>query len=255
MRSYRRPLKDPRTVAREIPGLFDALFPALKGGFVHVLNGRSYACQRATNFSSYEFSSVTMRPSMLFEVAIARAEQLVAEDADPDWGRCLSIASERQRRHFDARVPDEMSAPDIDAAERVARNLVTMLDELRENRGGDAIVVRPFVPGCEWILSSEGDFAIGSTLIEVKCRQDKFGLADYRQVLMYWLLSFAAAIERNKSEWMTLILVNPRRNRIVEMHVDEIVGLISHSVSKVEVLQLFAALVEDFSLNSLAGKG
>jgi hypothetical protein len=255
MRSYHRPLKDPRTVAREIPGLFDALFPALKGGVVHLLNKSSYACQGAANLSSYDFSFVTMRSSMLFEVAIARAEKLIAGDAEPDWGLCLSIASERQRRHFDARVPDEMSARDIDAADRVARNLVTMLDEVRQNCGGDAIVVRPFIPGYEWILSSEGDFAIGSTLIEVKCIQSTFGLADYRQILMYWLLSYASAIERNKTEWMTLLLINPRRNVIVEMHVDEVVGLISHSASKVEALQLFAALVEDFSLNSVAGRG
>jgi hypothetical protein len=50
-------------------------------------------------------------------------------------------------------------------------------------------------------------------------------------------------------------VLNPRRNIIVEVHVDEMFGLVSHSASKVEVLQLFAALVEDFSLNSLTGRG
>ena len=255
MRSHRRPVKDPRTVAREIPGLFDALLPALKGGFVHALNRRAYACRRASDIVSYDSSSVTTRPAMLFEVAVARAESLVAGDAEPDWDLCLSVASERQRRHFDARVPDELAAPDKKAADRVARNLVTMLDELREDRNEEAIVVRPFIPGYEWIASSEGDFSIGSALIEVKCRKDNFGLADYRQILMYWLLSYASAIEKNNPEWTSLALLNPRRNVVVEFYVDEVIGLVCHSASKVEVLQLFATLVEDFSLNSLAGRG
>jgi hypothetical protein len=248
-------VKDPRTVAREIPGLFDALFPALKGGFVHVLNKRAYACRRAADDSFYDFSSVTMKPSMLFELAVARAEGVVAGDADPDWDRCLSIALERQRRHFDARVPEQLAASDKDAADRVAQNLVTMLDELRQNLDEETIAARPFIPGYEWISSSEGDFSIGSTLIGVKCRQDSFGLADYRQILMYWLLSYASAVEKNNAEWTSLQLLNPRRNIVVEVDVNEVFGLIPHGASKVEALQLFVTLVEDFSLNSLAGSG
>jgi hypothetical protein len=255
MRRHRRPIKDPRTVAREIPGLFDALLPALKGGFVHALNRSAYACERAADLSFYDFSSLTTRNAMLFEVAVARAEGVVRGDADPDWDLCLSIASERQRRHFDAWVPDELTAADKDAADRVARNLVTMLDELREDWSEKEIIVRPFIPGYEWIASSEGDFAIGSTLIEVKCKQDNFGLADYRQILMYWLLSYASAIEKNDLEWMSMVLLNPRRNIVVRVDVDEMFGLLSHSASKVEVLQLFATLIEDFSLSSLAGRG
>jgi hypothetical protein len=255
MRSDRRPVKDPRTVAREIPGLFDALFPTLKGGFVHALNSRAYACDRGIDIGAYAFDSVTMRLSLLFEVAVARAESLVAGEGDPDWGLCLSIAAERQRRHFDVRVPDELETSARDAADRVAQNLAAMLDELRNDWSESAIVVRPYVPGYEWIASSEGDFAIGSTLIEVKCIQGKFGPADYRQVLMYWLLSYASAIEINKNEWRHLALLNPRRNIVVRFDIDEIFGFITHNASKLEVLQLFVTLVEESSLNLLAGRG
>jgi hypothetical protein len=72
---------------------------------------------------------------------------------------------------------------------------------------------------------------------------------------MYWLLSYAAAIEKDFPEWMSLLLLNPRRNIVVEFRVDEVFGLIAHSASKLEILQLFVALVEDFSLNLLSGRG
>jgi len=255
MRSSRRPIKDPRTVAREIPGLLDALFPALKGGFVHLLNSRAYACERAAREGSYELSSISVRSSMLFEVAVARAESLIAGDVEPDWSLCLSIASERQRRHYDARVPEELAASDKSAANWAAQNRVTMLDVLRKKREEERISVWPFIPGYEWIASSEGDFALGSALIEVKCGKENFGLADYRQVLMYWLLSYASAVEKRKREWTSLTLLNPRRNSMVEFDVDEVFGLIAQSASKVEALQLFVSLVEEFSLNSLAGRG
>jgi hypothetical protein len=255
MRSKRKPIKDPRTVAREIPGLFDALFPALKGGFVHLLNGRAYACNRAANESSDDLSSISVSSSLLFEVAVARAEGSNAGDADPDLDFCLSIATERQRRHYHARVPEELSASDKSAANWTSHNLVTMLDEVREKREQKKIVVRPFIPGYEWIASSEGDFADGSALIEVKCSKGSFGLADYRQLLMYWLLNYASAIEKKKLEWTSLLLLNPRRNSVVEFNVDEVIGLFAQSASKVEALQLFVSLVEEFSLNSLAGRG
>jgi hypothetical protein len=255
MRSKRKPIKDPRTVAREIPGLFDALFPALKGGFVHLLNSRAYACKRAASESSYDLSSISLSSSLLFEVAVARAEAVIAGDADPDWDLCLSIASERQRRHYHARVPEELTASDKSAANWTSHNLVTMLDEVREKREQEKVAVRPFIPGYEWIASSEGNFAIGSASIEVKCSKGSFGLADYRQLLMYWLLGYASAIEKKKREWTSLLLLNPRRNTVVEFNVDEVIGLIAQTASKLEALQLFVSLVEEFSLNSLAGRG
>jgi hypothetical protein len=67
--------------------------------------------------------------------------------------------------------------------------------------------------------------------------------------------SYASAIEKNKPEWTSLLLLDPRRNLVVEFHVNDTFGLISHSASKIEVLQLLATLVEDFSLNALSGRG
>jgi hypothetical protein len=51
------------------------------------------------------------------------------------------------------------------------------------------------------------------------------------------------------------LLLNPRRNTVVEFNVDEVIGLIAQTASKLEALQLFVSLVEEFSLNSLAGRG
>ena len=50
-------------------------------------------------------------------------------------------------------------------------------------------------------------------------------------------------------------MLNPRRNIVVQFNIDEIFGFISHNASKLEVLQLFVTLVEEASLNLLAGRG
>lgn len=41
---------------------------------------------------------------------------------------------------------------------------------------------------------------MGDKLIEVKCSGRNFGSADYRQILMYWLLSYMASIEKDTPE-------------------------------------------------------
>ncbi|SDY98157.1 hypothetical protein SAMN05421881_10927 [Nitrosomonas halophila] len=65
---------------------------------------------------------------------------------------------------------------------------------------------------------------MGDKLIEVKCGNRNFGSADYRQILMYWLLSYMASIEKGPLEWTTGILLNPRKNRFIEVSFDDLVS-------------------------------
>ena len=104
-------------------------------------------------------------------------------------------------------------------------------------------MIGPHIPGLEWIASGKGDFAIGRTLIEVKCTSKRFSSADYRQIAIYWLLSFAAAIEGRGSEWAELMLLNPRSGEQVCIKVDAFLTVISGGRSKIDSFQLFQTLV------------
>ena len=88
-----------------------------------------------------------------------------------------------------------------------------------------------------------GDFALGEDIIEVKCTNKHFSSADYRQVVMYWLLSYAAAVERGGREWVGGILVNPRLNLIVKFKFDDLIEIIGASRSKVELVEIFSSII------------
>lgn len=247
----RRPMKDPRTVAREIPGIFDVIFPQLTSGVVAYFNKHTVAFPDLNALPDDYVQSSTLEKSMLFEIAFARGEQIINGLENTNWDDCLRIATRRQRHYFDAQLPDELLPVDIKAAEWVAGNLATILLHLQSNDLEYTLIHSPEVPGYQWIMSGKGDFSLGSTLIEVKCTSRNFGSADYRQVLMYWLLSYASAIEHDTLEWSKVILLNPRRNYIVELLFDEIIEITSAGKSKIEILELFSSMVGDFALRTL----
>lgn len=179
---------------------------------------------------------------MLFELGFAAGEMLISSRS-VDWDSCVSRAIERQRRHFDARIPERIPDHDREVALRVGENLVEMLMELRGNNRAGAIALSPSIPGFQWIASGNGDFAIGETLIEVKCVARNFSAPDYRQIAMYWLLSYAAALESNQAEWSEGILLNPRNGRYVAFRFDEFLRIVSSGRTKVDILELFASMV------------
>jgi hypothetical protein len=127
MRSDRLPRNDPRTVARDIPGIFDALFPQLVPGVVAHFNrehgGRVANCHQVPKEL---IAGSSLDHAMLFEVAVAAGEQLL-EGRSIDWPESLAVAVERQRKHFDAKLPESLSAIDLEIVLRVGENLVTML--------------------------------------------------------------------------------------------------------------------------------
>lgn len=99
------------------------------------------------------------------------------------------------------------------------------------------------VPGLEWIGSGYGDFSLGRTLVEVKCTAKRFSAADYRQVAIYWILSYAAAVESRGEEWQDFILLNSRSGQMVTMKFDTFLSVLSSGRTKVDILQLFQSLV------------
>jgi hypothetical protein len=243
MTRLRSPAHDPRTIARDIPGVLDALFPQLAQGVVASINRRSVSLPHLKAVTPELVEASGLQKAMLFEVAVAAAEQLVDQRKSIDWDMCLEIAAQRQREHFDAAVPRALSETDMVVALWVAKNLFAMLEEFRSFAPNEKLIRAPMIPGYQWIASGVGDFSVGTTLIEVKCTNKRFSSSDYRQILMYWLLGYCAAIESGKPEWSSGILVNPRLNLFVRFSFDEIILVVGGGQSKVELVELFSAII------------
>jgi hypothetical protein len=239
----RLPRNDPRTLARDIPGLFEAVFPHLVPGVVAHLNRQAFVTEKCNRVSQEAVAASSLSRAMLFELSVALAEQLLLPNARPDWEAALALAIKRQRRHFDARTPESLQEVDKDVALQVAENLALMLTESQTLDSPHVLVVAPKIPGYQWISSTVGDFSVGTTLIEVKCTNSNFSSADYRQILMYWLLSYAGALEHGTDEWCRVTLMNPRRCTSLTIASDQLVRLLGAGRSKVEVLELFATIV------------
>lgn len=231
---------DPRSVARDIPGVFYEVFPQLTPGIVAHFNSCADKFQVQTLPPELLAESKLQR-AMLFELGYTVGERLIT-GAEIDWAECFDVTLKRQRGFFDAKLPDQLDVGDQMLAEIVGRNLSTELQAMGHT-GRTSIVLRPRIPGFEWISSGCGDFALGHTLIEVKCTAKRFSSADYRQVAIYWLLSYAAAIEGRGEEWRQFVLLNPRSGEKVSMRFDSFLSVISSGRTKVDILQLFQSLV------------
>lgn len=243
----RLPARDPRTVARDIPGVLDILFPRLTGGLVKALNAKMFSFAGISSIPSEVIDKTRLQKAMLFELSMARAESELLCGAVASWDECLKIATQRQQRHFDARIPEKLEPHDILVAEYASRNLVTMLKSVQAQRPSVILEHAPLIPGLGWIASGNGDFAIGSTLIEVKHADRNFGAGDFRQVLMYWLLRYARTIENGGATWSDILLLNPRRNAALLINYDYLLRSASASSNRIELFELLRSAVgQDF---------
>lgn len=244
MRFHRLPVKDPRTVARDIPGICDLLFPQLLPSIVTYLNRQADSIIHIEAVPDELVARTSIKAAMLFEVAYARAEQILNGKDGEDWADSLKIALERQSKYFDAVLAESLTEIDLEVIRQTSGSLVSALNEF-EAQSGFLVECSPVIPGYQWISSGQGDFALGSTLIEVKCTSKNFGSTDYRQLLVYWLMSFAASLENKGAEWATGLLLNPRLNKYVEIDFNELIHFSAAGRSKLELLQLFDSLVSD----------
>lgn len=232
---------DPRTVAREIPGVLDEVFPQLTPGIVAHFNA-SARTFRIRQIPSELLAQSRLQRATLFELGYTVGEHLLQGVSAIDWAACFQETLQRQRVYFDAQLPEKLEAQDQTVAEIVGSNLACVLTEMSKART-QQLAIRPQIAGLEWIASGCGDFSLGRTLVEVKCTAKHFSAADYRQVAIYWMLSYAAAIESRGEEWQDFILLNPRSGRMVTMKFDVFLSVLSSGRTKVDILQLFQALV------------
>lgn len=247
MPARRLPTRDPRTVARDIPGVLDILFPRLTGGLVNALNSKMFAFTDVEAIPAEAIEGSSLPNAMLFEISMARAESELRGGGVASWDECLEIASSRQRRHFDARIPEKLEPNDISVADHAAQNLVAMLASVRAQRPSAILEHAPLIPGLGWVASGNGDFALGSILIEVKHTARNFGASDFRQVLMYWLLKYARTVENDGQVWSDVMLLNPRRNAALLVNYDHLLRSASASSNRVELVELLRSAVgQDF---------
>lgn len=245
MKFLRLPVKDPRTVARDIPGICDILFPQLLPSIISCLNKEAYPVQGCASIEERLILGMSTNSAMLFEVAYARAEQILC-DVPEDWDACLNIALKRQSKYFDADLTEFLTETDLSIANKTAINLVKSLKFFQNKNQNIEVIRSPSIAGFQWIAQGYGDFSIGNTLIEVKCSSKNFSSSDYRQILIYWLLSFSSSIEGKGDEWKSGVLLNPRLNKCVEIEFDSLVKFASAGRSKVELLELFSSLIGDY---------
>jgi hypothetical protein len=223
--------------------LLDIVFPRLSGGLVSSLNRKMFQFNSATAVDESLVAQSTQKKSMLFEIAVAYAEQIIGGDEDPNLSRSVSLATYRQQRHFDAHPPQPLSEVDLSIILSVSSNLVNMLNDFAAQQFTDVIVVRPKIPGFGWIGTGLGDFAIEDVLIEVKNTDRNFIANDYRQILMYWILSYAKGLEAGSSVWGKYLLLNSRLNRAVFGSFDSLIEAASGGLSRVEVYEYLRTII------------
>lgn len=244
----RLPIRDPRTVARDIPGVLDIIFPRLSGALVAAMhrNMLQFAC--AMPIDEELVAASLQQRSLLFEVAVVRAERILGDGDPDDLTECVDVAFQRQRKHFDARLPADITETDYLLIQRVSGNLANMLQDFVNRRRATHLVIRPKIPGFGWIASGRTDFAVGDVLIEVKNTDRNFISGDYRQILIYWMLAYAGAIETNQPVWSKYLLINPRLNRSVYGSFDALSQAASGGLSRLEVYEYFRAIVASQTL-------
>ena len=213
-------------------------------------NRKSYGIDGCDTISTEQIGASSLQHAMLFEIALAAGQQLLNGSNTIDLDIALDVAICRQRRHFDAKLPEKLTDIDKAIAISVAKNLAKMLEKVGADSAG-GLISSPPIPGYQWIASGNGDFAIGSRLIEVKCTNKPFSSSDYRQVIMYWLLSYASSVEGGASEWTDALLVNPRLNKVVEISFNDVIRIIGAGRTKVDLLELFSSMVSDHNLRVL----
>ncbi|WP_081695005.1 hypothetical protein [Bordetella trematum] len=232
---------DPRTVAREIPGVLDEVFPQLTPSIVAYFNSSAHTFA-IRPIPPDALTQSRLQRAMLFELGYTVGEHLLKGLTPLDWHACFQETERRQRVYFDAKIPQQLEPSDKATAEIVGSNLFRILSSMgNENR--HPLVIAPQIPGLEWIGNGYGDFSLGRNLIEVKCTAKKFSAADYRQVAIYWILSYAAAVEGRGEEWESFCLLNPRSGQMVSMKFDYFLNILSSGRTKVDTLKLFQSII------------
>lgn len=243
MSRSRIPIRDPRSVSRDIPGILDMIFPRLSGGFVASLNKGIFSFGGVDPISSNLIEKSKIQKSILFELSTVRAERILSGRGSMDWGDCLLSALDRQKRYYDVREPSVLESVDCEIASQACDNLIKMVRHLESMYSNYPLEIAPRIPGLGWIATGNGDFSVGPLLVEVKHTDRNFISSDYRQVLMYLMLKYARFLEKNEPCWNEVALINPRRGCGVIAKFDLLLKSSLPEVGRVGIISSLAEIV------------
>lgn len=106
------------------------------------------------------------------------------------------------------------------------------------------IVFCPRFSGAGFIDSSEGDIALGDTLVEVKTTTRRHSGRDLRQLLIYLALDAASARPQAAPRWTHIALFNPRRGTLHRAEVDALLLRLSGGKPRADVFADLIAFAE-----------
>ncbi|RWU12908.1 hypothetical protein EGC76_01450 [Pseudidiomarina gelatinasegens] len=231
-------------MARDIPGFFDILLPSLTRSVVAGFNRRAFQVPASEKINLDDLARSKLQPSMLFELAYSRADQLL--NNHDNWQDVIQSALSKQKRYFDYRETPSPSDEDLDFSGAVAKRIIGGLEFIRHTYRSDSLVIAPKIPGMHWIASSYGDFALDDHLIEIKCSARNFSRADYKQLVIYWLLLLADSRVHSSKPPNFGVLFNPRLNLITTFGFEELIDIAGAGMNCVELLGLFESLIGDY---------
>lgn len=242
-RFLRLPARDPRTIARDIPGISHILFPQLTSGLVTSLNKTSISLENISKLDENLSKQSILKPSVLFEFSNVLAEKMIL-NSPIDFDTCYQQAILKQNLYYDTPPILPLKKIDKDIAYDVAKNLDEMLKKISIDKNKN-IVISPIIYGYEWVANSIGDFSIGNSLIEVKCSNKNFSASDYRQILIYFLLNYIKSLNSSiEVVYTELILINPRLNKTVICSANDLLSEVTAGRSNVETVQLFSTMIK-----------
>ena len=232
---------DARTLARDVPGLFEIVFPGLTPGLVAHYNSTRYFIGNDP-INDEEVRRADINAALLFEIACVRTDRSLLDIEFENPEACLEEAWHRQSKFYDARHVSSIGNHEWNLASRVSDSLLSFLRQ-QSRQSESKISSAPLIHGYQWIGNSRGDYSIGNRIIEVKCSAGNFSGADYRQVLIYWMLSLISEIEGQGTAWKEASLINPRRCVAVDLDLENFLVVAGRGASKVEMVQRFASVI------------
>ncbi len=189
------------------------------------------------------------RRSFVNDVAFAVFEDAVAAKRDIDYkypsDKHVQLISRNVRRQLAAAGYRSGTTYGLRERERgEARAIARQTHEFFREVEKHELLLSPALPGCGFIVQSYGDVIAGATIYEVKAGERSFRSADFRQLLVYSALNYAAG----KYKISHLGILNPRLGTYFRTTIEDV----ARSVSGLTSAELFEEIVQFVSSGAVS---
>jgi hypothetical protein len=241
-----------RAFAKSFNSFWSELLPLLTPRFMAQFNAGyevNLMDSLGQKFTSLPVGEGVERPDIVAEFAFRLAKTICIHQVDPhemQSDAAVLDASEKEAFELISRYegikPDEVHP--LSALERKEGLLLcSRYQSLYEGIPNSPIIEYcPTFPGAGFLNSSEGDIAVGNSLIEVKTTTRKPSGKDVRQLIIY------AALDANneRDHWSHFGIFNPRRGTLHYVEIDSLLLRLSGGKTKSDVFSEIISYVESF---------